>query len=201
MKNKIIIANFILVTFVLSGCIDKKYIVKEWAIEEYKITLHSGQGLVGPRYYYYRLYKKNALLGLAFKSRKMVVDFEDLSSCTVNFNQETETKFIFDICTNKPRPKKEPLNESIIKSIEVTYIDSSSVRKVVLTDQQKSTFIKSWNRQQKFSSGSPRIKYLIRVDQGGIRTFNSDGQYLYEQEEDAKYRFSDTTFFSSLFGK
>lgn len=198
--NKLIITALIIVS---TGCsiLDKKGVVKEWTISKYKIKLYHGQGIVGPDYYYYRLDKKNVASALFFKSRRTPVSFKDLNSCTVTFNKNTDAKFSFDICTNKPKPKKELLDEKYITSIEVSRIDSVSVKKVVLSDPQRKVFIDSWNQTNKFTPGSPRIKYLISVQQGYIRTFNSDGIYLYEQQEDAKYKFADTTFFRSLFDK
>jgi hypothetical protein len=76
-----------------------------------------------------------------------------------------------------------------------------SVKSVFLNDQQKRIFIAAWNKGTDYTPGSPRIKYLIKVQQGYIRTFNSDGSFLYEQQQDAKYEFPDKKFFISLFDK
>jgi hypothetical protein len=181
--------------------LDKKGIVKQWTINKHNIKLYHGRGVVGPDYYYYKLDKNNFFARLTFRSRKTYVSFTNLNECLVSFDKKNETKYSFDICANSPKPKKTQLDSTIITSIEVIRIESASVKTVILNNQQKQIFITAWNKSKYSSSGSPRIKYLIKVQQGYVRTFNSDGFFLFEQQENAKYEFPDKTFFESLFNK
>jgi hypothetical protein len=195
-KIKYCLLAFFLITLSRCFIVGKKHVDKQWSIDKYKIKLISWQGMFGPRYYYYRLDENSSISAVFFKSRKV---YELLSVCNLSFNKRNETKYTFDICTNKPTPVKTSLEPAIIRSIEVLRIDSLSVKSVFLNDNQKQIFIDSWNQARRYTRGSPRIKYLVKVDQGGSRTFNSDGYFLYEQPQDAKYKFADTSFFGSLF--
>lgn len=180
---------------------DNKSVVKKWTIDKYNIKLYRGLGLFGPAYYYYMLDKSKFPSRLFFKARKTYVSFQKLNNCEVSFNKSSETKYQFDICKHSPEPVKTRLNPTLVKSIEVIRIDSTSVKTIFLDSIQKTTFINGWNQSTVLSPGSPRIKYLIKVQQGYIRTFNSDGYFLFEQPENAKYEFPDKNFFTKLFDK
>ncbi|MBA3683029.1 MAG: hypothetical protein H0W73_17965 [Bacteroidetes bacterium] len=180
---------------IFTGCflLDKTSKQKEWNIDNYKIKLYSGIGLVGPRYYYYKLKKQNTIANVFFKTRKTYVSWENLKNCKVKFENIDRP---FDICINTAKPIKIFLDFNNIDNIEVIRIDSLTVRSIMLNDSQKKFFADSWNKTKKYTKGSPRIKYLIKV---GGSTFNSDGVYLYEQSQDAKYKISDKDVFEPFF--
>jgi tetratricopeptide (TPR) repeat protein len=99
MQLKIILIY--LVSFLFSGCfiIDKTTKTKEWKIDKYKIQLYEGQGIVGPRYYFYKLDKLKFPVKVFFKARKTYVDFHKLQDCEISFHKSKEKKYVFDICT------------------------------------------------------------------------------------------------------
>ena len=190
----------ILFSFSFTGCLfDKKTLEHEWTIGKYNIKEYSGLGLVGPRYYYFNLDKQNPVAALFYRMKKTYADGYSLSNCNLIFEKKGGEKLNFNICESPFHRKK--LEYKNISTIEVIRIDSMSVKSVLLNYSQQMYFINSFNKTKKYSKGSPHIKYLIKVteDYNQIRTFNSDGIYIFEQTNNAKFAVKDTTFFKTLF--
>ena len=171
--KKIILLFYLISVLCFTSCslLDKKTKTKEWKIDNYKIQLYAGRGVVGPPYYFYKLKKRQFGKNIFFKSKKTYTSLERIRDCEITFKNTSRS---LDICSNLPIPIKENLNKNLVSNIEVIRIDSMSIKRIILDSSQKMTFINGWNKVTKYSSGSPRIKYLIKI---GHRTFNSDGTY------------------------
>jgi hypothetical protein len=181
--------------------IDKKSIVKQWQFDEYNLRLYRNKGAFGPIYYKYTLDKRKPLLSIFFRKKTLYCPDDSLNACEVHF----DLKRSFNICKDKEQHEipfpKEKIDITKVKKIEVIKIDSLTTSKIELNQSQFNYFISAWNSKKKQKQGSPRIKFLISVIgiYGNIRVFNSDGNYLHEQNNNAQYEMSDKSFFGSIF--
>jgi hypothetical protein len=183
----------------------KKTKIKEWKIENYNLRLYKQAGSFGPITYKYYLDKDKTIPALFYRKKSKIVPFNELYECIVTFLLEENDSLSFNLCEQKnsielPGPK-ERLDSSLISKIEVVKIDSSNVRRIVLNTAQKALLVGEWNKKSNYLLGSPKIMFLIIVTPiyGAVRTFNSDGSYIYEQGNNARYEFRNHDFFPALF--
>lgn len=225
MRNIINILTIVFFLTCLTSCnisLTNSVTLKEWIIDEYKITYSSKIGPVGPHFYQYDVYKRNKYLSYA-------ANLIDNDSCLLRFCEENDYYVDFNLCERTKkilRPDKEKLDLKTIDSITIRpydsiqlvpsgkpypapYYDTIITKNFDLTYTKKlnekeiKIFVKKWNNSKAngFNRLGKTYHFLLTVYSGrSIRKIKTLNYYLTENEN-WSYESKGNDFFNEIWNK
>ncbi len=193
--------------------------LKEWNIDEYRITYSRKLGPVGSHYYQYDIFKKKKYLSYA-------ASLVDNDSCLLRFREKNDFYVDFNLCQhtkNILRPDKEKLDFKTIDSITIRPYDSirlvpsrkpypepyydtlitknfDSTYTKKLNEKEIKRFVKKWNTSKVngFNRLGKSYGYLLTIySKGSVRKIKVLNHYLIENEN-WSYESKEDDFFSEL---